>query len=56
MHFNNYSLFEMPGQNMSFYTFKARDVKIGNFSFNETLSYGKTVPTMIDNQFPHLLL
>ncbi len=41
---------------MSFYTFKAKEVKIGNFSLNETISYGKSVPTMIDNHFPHLLL
>ena len=41
---------------MSYYTFPAREVKIGNFSFNETINYGKAVPTMIDNHFPHLLL
>jgi hypothetical protein len=41
---------------MSYYTFPAREVKIGNFSLNETINYGKTVPTMIDNHFPHLLL
>ena len=56
MHFNNYTMFEMPDQNLSYYTFKAREVRIGNFSFNETTTFGKTVPTMIDNHFPHLLL
>jgi len=41
---------------MSFYTFPAREVKIGNFSFYKTINYGKSVPTMIDNHFPLLLV
>lgn len=56
MSFNNYSLFEIPGQNLSLYTFEAHQVRVGNFTFNETELFIKTVPAIVDNHFPYLLL
>lgn len=56
MHFNNYTLFELPNQNLSLYAFQAHQLKIGNFTLNSTMIATKSFPTIVDNHFPHLLL
>jgi len=56
MHFNNYSLIEIPDRNMSLYAFNALDVMVSNFSFQGTHGVNKWVSTIVDNHFPHVLM